>query len=872
MKLIRQRWSSIMSKLIVLAVLSGPMIGHALLFDLLSAAVLGVDWITSNASRAQITGDDQLRLHDGYVEVESQVYDFSEADAVNLNFDVTVPFSLLGFLGAGPSPGEDLRVDFLRDDGNWEELTTFVADSGFLGIISLGGAYSYSDTLPTSAHHDAFQVRYVMEAGGGFLDFFGDNWYISNIEVDADIPPTGPDHFRFAYLSSALTCEPHSVNIQACADAACASLYTDSITMTLSPSGWSGGDTITITGGSTAASLSKTTPGTVTLGVASSTPVSTGGTTQCSIGGGAYSAVCDLTYADAGFVVSIPEFLSGRGDTATIQAVRKSDNSPQCVPAFANISKTLGIWSEYSLPSSGSLSAYVSSPSVAVGQSSGTATSITAAFDGSGLASVPVNYLDAGYVKLNVSYTGSGADAGLNMAGDATLLARPAGMCVQTGGECINPSGGDYANCGIFTQAGATFSLTVSAMAWQADGETDYCDGNTTTPNYNSNGDFVQLGVSLVSPSAGINGSVHLDGNPSSTSYIQATASQAISVNQTEVGVFNFSVTPPLYYSSALGSVGNTSSVTFNSQPTGRFTPDHFEVVVVDVGSVAPSCSTGNVYSGQTTSWLLAPELLISAHSVTDGVTTNYTSTEYLKLDANAVYVAVTPPATDASQVGTDLTLLPINTAIIEGDLSVVSGSPGVMRYVFSAADDITYERSALAEVGSFTPVLNFSIETSMVDSDLIALQPAVPFSPNSSGLVVRFGRLWLEDTYGSDTSNLMMAMRSEYFDGSGYTLNIFDDCTDWDSVNASIDSLSAILPATGTLTDGSSGNAGLILQASSDVPGTPDEGYATVTYTAPAWLTGDYDNNGTYEDPEGKATFGINRGHERLIFRKEVR
>jgi MSHA biogenesis protein MshQ len=716
-------------------------------------------------------------------------------------------------------------------------------------------------------------MRYVMLGAGGFLDFLGDNWYVSNIVLDTDVTPVAAEHFRLSYLSSALTCEPHSVSIQACADAPCSELYTGSSTITLSPSGWSGGDTISFTGGTATASLIKTTPGTVTVGVASSTPASLGGATQCSIGGGAYSTFCNLTYADAGFVVSIPEFISGRGETATIQAVKKSDASTQCVPAFANINKTINLWSEYSLPNSGTLSAYASSPSVALGQTAPFATPITAAFNASGVATVPVNYSDAGYVKVNVNYTGSGADAGLNMAGDATFLARPAGMCVQTGGECTSPSGGNYANCGVFKKAGEVFSLIVSAVAWEADGETDFCDNNAVTPNYTSTGSNVDFSSAVVSPSGGANGRVNIDANSAMTSYLQTSGSQTLSVNQSEVGVFNIGVIPPTYYGASLGKIGDTTPVTFNSQPTGRFIPDHFAVVVDKLGSIKPSCPTENLYTGEVTSWFVAPELLITAFSKHNEVTTNYTHTDYLKLNAASVFAGVVPPTTDSSltTMGNDGNPLAVDTNIVEGAFSA-SGTSGVMSYIFSAADDLSYPRGALSEIAPFTPDLDFLIDTTVVDSDGVAVNPAVSFTPDSSGVSVRFGRLWLEDTYGSDTSNLMMELRSEYFDGSGYVVNTFDDCSDWDGVNASIDSLSAVLPGSGTLTDGESGNAGLMLQATSDVPGTPDEGDAIVTYAAPTWLRGDYDGNGSFENPEGRATFGINRGHERLIFRKEVR
>ena len=70
----------------------------------------------------------------------------------------------------------------------------------------------------------------------------------------------------------------------------------------------------------------------------------------------------------------------------------------------------------------------------------------------------------------------------------------------------------------------------------------------------------------------------------------------------------------------------------------------------------------------------------------------------------------------------------------------------------------------------------------------------------------------------------------------------------------------------------GGSGNSGILLLAPNSVAGTPDTGDATVTYPAPSWLQGDYDGNGSFEDPRGVATFGVYRGHQRLIYQREIR
>ena len=74
---------------LLLMLCSAPAKSLPLLLDMLVSAIWGVDWVATNSSRAQLTVANELRLHDGYVEVESKTYDFSNADSVDLSFDVT---------------------------------------------------------------------------------------------------------------------------------------------------------------------------------------------------------------------------------------------------------------------------------------------------------------------------------------------------------------------------------------------------------------------------------------------------------------------------------------------------------------------------------------------------------------------------------------------------------------------------------------------------------------------------------------------------------------------------------------------------------------------------------------------------------------
>ena len=106
------------------------------------------------------------------------------------------------------------------------------------------------------------------------------------------------DHFEMVHDSSALTCAPETVTIRACTDADCNTLYTDDVDITLSPAGWVGGNTQTLTGGSGDFRLRHTTPGTVTLSV-SGNPTADHGL-ECVDGAGGSS--CSLVFHEAGFI------------------------------------------------------------------------------------------------------------------------------------------------------------------------------------------------------------------------------------------------------------------------------------------------------------------------------------------------------------------------------------------------------------------------------------------------------------------------------------------------------------------------------------------------------------------------------------------
>ncbi len=749
------------------------------------------------------------------------------------------------FESEDPSGNDHIYAYIYLNNGSWQQIAFYEAKLWYSGQVR-----TYAADLPAAALHSQFKIRFYMSDGsGGFKH--RDVYHIDNVLVTTEVS-SGPDHFRLSYSSAALTCNATTVTITACNDALCTSQYTDPVTVNLTPSGWTGGDSVTFSGGTGTADLYHTSGGTVSLGVSSSTP-SVSGTTLCSIDGGVHSSYCDLTYDDSGFIIDLPASMTANQQASGV-AVRavKTDDTQQCVPAFAGVTKTLNLWQDFDSPNTGTRRITVNG--VDVGASESTATTQSLYFDSNGEAAVDVNYTDAGRMTLNLRYNGSGADAGLQMDGAAQFVSVPDGLCVSASATC--PAGD--ASCPGFAEAGSSFSLLVTPKAWANDGTADVCDNPINTPNYTD----TSLGLSstLVAPSGGSVGSV------APISYNHSVGDTSVTISQSEVGVFRFTVTPPSY--SYLGEDFGP----FTSEPIGRFYPASYWADLSEAGELG-GANTGGAndftYTGQDTGWLVAPQLEITARNSAGLITENFTQPGFMTLLIS--HFTIDEPTSDNSATGTDGSPLPVTVTSADGTLTT-SGTAGVVLFDLSATDTFNYDRSATAEVAPFLPDLTWVL-SDITDADGVNLNSTLNITP-ASNAQIRFGRLWLEDVYGPETEDLEMPLRSEYFNGSRYLQNTDDFATTWDSSSAVVTpaSLSAPGTGTGTVSSGRSDNDGLLLLAPTGVAGTPDTGEATVVYPAPAWLQGDYDGDGSFEDPEGVASFGIYRGHSRRILKREIR
>ncbi|WP_189577642.1 DUF6701 domain-containing protein [Marinobacter zhanjiangensis] len=666
------------------------------------------------------------------------------------------------------------------------------------------------------------------------------------------------DHFEIEHSGNALTCQPEEVVIRACDDDNCDVLFTDPVEVTLAPSGWLGGDTFTMTGGVATRSLAITGPGTVTLGVPASDPGTVAfSSTLCDDGTGGFAAdQCDLTFFDSGFDISIPDHIANTGVTANIAAVRKDDTTQQCVPGFDNETKDIALWSSYVNPSTGTRNVFVDDNSLPT--SSGDTTSLD--FDENGEATVGLRYPDVGRVRLNARYEGSGDDAGLVMTGDGTFVARPDHFQLDVPG---NPAATSVQDDNAFVAAGEDFEIRVSSINASGD----------VTPNFGREtpAEDVSLESTLVAPAGG-------DDPPMSGAFgaFGEDCDGASAADGTACGLFQWpevgviSVNPTL----ASGSYLATADVTGNAvSHVGRFVPARFNVNIVEQGEVEPFCSssTAFTYTGQTSSWRGGAEPLLTVEALnSDGVVTrNYTLEDFQRLSPGSL--TRTAGTADESALDTNGDPFPVTASLDLPAMTVVGR--GRLQYQFASSDEVTYDKTPQSRVEPFTP--DYQIElTQLEDADSVS-SPQLPMDLEPDfDFEMRYGRLQLENVYGPETSNLTMPFRVDYYTAAGFVQNTADSCWVYNTANVSLDqsdlsggSMSVVATSDTLVAGAPAPDAGILLTA----PGEGNQGDVRATFSVPAWLTGDYDDNGVLEDPTGLATFGVYRGHDRIIYWREV-
>jgi len=704
--------------------------------------------------------------------------------------------------------------------------------------------------------------------------------------------------YRIEHDSSAHSCAAETVTIRACANADCSSLSNAGATGTLVAGGNSVPFSIPVGQTSTSVSILLPTttgppdPESVRLSIGTVSPAPALVTTCRNLAGTIDSAAaCDVSVADAGFIIDAADHVADTTQTVRIQAVRRAPPNAACTPLFANVTRSVGLWSNYSNPATGTRPVVVAGTNL-VTASPGTPLAL--AFDGTGTATASLRYADAGQVRLLARYAGSAStgDAGLVVTGEDTFVARPARFVLTLPGHDANVALPGDATRPVFGVAGAPFAVSVEAQ--NASG--------VATPNFGREavGEGVRFESVLMAPTGGNNPT------PVKASGFTAWTGGATSgtVRWDEVGVIT--LRPRLDSAPYLNFVDNgtplvTGDVIGLDVPrVGRFRPARLGVVP-NSPTLANACAAGSFgYAGQEFGFGTLPELTVTGYAATGTVTGNYKNGAGA---ANAFWRFGGALANRSYLSAATGTLATLSRTTNGGAATVTANAApafdGSGRVTVSG-DRLTYAKTTVPE-DPFNALVTLNVTAAdLTDSDgacfdTAALDGCDPLAiTNIGGSVQRWGRIAVGNAFGPEVLDLQVPMRAEFFNGTTFVTNTSDVCSALSlaplvDVNAG----DALLPAETCVHDtGSPGASGQGCGVPGPVdrrftvtppvgaggqfvfwlraPGIGNVGVLDVTPNVPSWLR--FNWRGTGEGaPTARVGFGVYQGDRRAIHEREV-
>jgi MSHA biogenesis protein MshQ len=335
----------------------------------------------------------------------------------------------------------------------------------------------------------------------------------------------------------------------------------------------------------------------------------------------------------------------------------------------------------------------------------------------------------------------------------------------------------------------------------------------------------------------------------------------------------------------------------------GRFVPDHF-AVALNTPVFGPSCGSFT-YIGQTFNYTTAPVITVTAQDFANNTTTLYNTAGSWWRITNA---SLTGKAYTAAVGTLDVSGLPGTDPVI------VSAGLGTGTLTFGSGTGIFFTRSTpTAPASPYDADISLAINVIDADGVSLATNPArfgtatagngISFSDGNALTTndkqMRFGRLVIRNANGSQLVSLPVQIEAQYWSGAptnAFITNTQDSCTSIASANDAMGNYTGNLSGSptcetaisggGTLSAGrrtlrlaapGSGNNGSVdltvnLGASASgntcttVGGAPGSATtANLLHLQGNWTGGAYNVN-----PSARATFGIFKGVEEVIFVRE--
>jgi MSHA biogenesis protein MshQ len=732
-----------------------------------------------------------------------------------------------------------------------------------------------------------------------------------------------PNHYAVSTPGTAVNCAPAAVTITAHSSSHAAVPTTDTIALTTSTNNgdWtltSGSGTFTASGsdagtasytyasadaGVVVLALLDTHAETVTIGVTDGSVTATSGTALA-------SEDSPLTFVASGFIITngsnvattIGTQVAGVTSTQSLalQAVRTDTKTGACTSVFAS-GKTVSIGLGYQcnnpvscvtgqtlkLTNNGTTTSLPSNPNSTLMNY----TSVPIKFSTANAeAPFTLVYSDAGQITLDAKYViplGNGSSSGSTMLGAAQFVVQPYTLqlsnIIRTSNSFANPAASTPTGT-VFMPAGQPFTATVTAYS---------SPGTAVTPNFGQETSPASVSMAtnqVLATAVGGNDFPAISGSFGSYTTGAATGT---AFSWPEVGIMT--ITPSV--ASYLGSGTVTGTTTGD---VGRFIPNNF-LAVINTPQFATACSASAgsfTYLGQPFTYYTAPVITVTAQALGGATTLNYVGSLFRLSDTNNTVTLRTYTPTPSSP-GLTTTGLPAATT----DPTIVSLGGGVGTLTFGAGTGLLFTRG--------TPIAplsaNIALSYNVIDLDSVAATTNPVTFGAGTGITFHntinanntntqyYGRLALRDALGSELLDLPMSLTTQYYVSTtaGFTANTADSCTTAPAIVFSSPLLHLSYGPNGATCVRDTGNPGVSGAGCTAAgpsaeqydatavaggfnlwllaPGAGNNGAATVTATAPAWLQYLWSAAGPNSSPAANATFGVFPGPGSRIYQREV-
>lgn len=370
---------------------------------------------------------------------------------------------------------------------------------------------------------------------------------------------------------------------------------------------------------------------------------------------------------------------------------------------------------------------------------------------------------------------------------------------------------------------------------------------------------------------------------------VSLTATAGVINNTTasysEVGAFSLQLNDT-GFASVDGADGSTAAELTISSPTitvGRFVPDHFDVTTLVTPVLktfnTTSCSTRSfTYVGQPFGYTTAPQATVLARNAAGATTTQYSGAMW-KLATGGISQAYSPLSPASPGLDVSGATMP----------SLTSNSNGTGVLATNNADLLKFTRSATTPLAPFNAGISLTWSVSDTNENAVAgngtIGTTTPLTFSSigfdSGNAFRYGILKLASAYGSELTNLPVAVEAQYWDGARFATNTSDQCTSLPTTIVAMGNYQRNLAAceTGltaatlrlssgrgyfTLIKPGAGNSGSVdidLQLGTAATGSTcigTGGSATAASAGSlAWLQGKWSGSSYDKNPSARASFG---------------